>query len=106
MPINCIRLRAGFDILCRGLLRTLLLHDGICVTATDGIDEMLTLIPRLPDLDLVLLDASMPGMENFAGLRRLVEKLPDVPVVVTSPSESSVMCRSTATSAETSTARS
>jgi len=28
-------------------------------------------------------------MENFAGLRRLVEKLPNVPVVVTSPSESS-----------------
>jgi two-component system, NarL family, nitrate/nitrite response regulator NarL len=83
-------LAADAYILCRGLLRTLmLLHDGICVTATDGIDEMLTLIPGLPDLDLVLLDASMPGMENFAGLRRLVEKLPDVPVVVTSPSESS-----------------
>jgi DNA-binding NarL/FixJ family response regulator len=50
---------------------------------------MLTLIPGLPDLNLVLLDASMPGMEDFAGLRRLVEKLPDVPIVVTSPSESS-----------------
>jgi len=50
---------------------------------------MLTLIPGLPDLDLVLLDASMPGMENFAGLRRLVENVPDAPVVVTSPSESS-----------------
>ena len=75
--------------MCCGLVRTLqLLRDDVCVTSADSIDEMLTLIPGLPDLDLVLLDTSMPGMENFAGLRRLVEKLPDVPVVVTSPSES------------------
>ena len=79
----------GF-ILCCGLVRTLqLLREDVCVTGADSIDEMLTLIPGLLDLDLVLLDASMPGMENFAGLRRLVEKLPDVPIVVTSPSESS-----------------
>jgi len=48
---------------------------------------VLARIAELPDLKLVLLDVSMPGMENFAGLRRTVEKLPDVPVVVTSPSE-------------------
>ena len=83
-------LAADGHILCCGLVRTLqLLREDVCVTGADSIDEMLTLIPGLPDLDLVLLDASMPGMENFAGLRRLVEKLPDVPVVVTSPSESS-----------------
>jgi len=29
----------------------------------------------------------MPGMENFAGLKRIVALVPDVPVVVTSPSE-------------------
>jgi len=76
-------------ILCCGLVRTLqLLREDVCVTSADSIDEMLTLLPGLPDLDLVLLDTSMPEMENFAGLRRLVEKLPDVPVVVTSPSES------------------
>jgi two-component system nitrate/nitrite response regulator NarL len=82
-------LAADGHILCCGLLRTLqLLRENVCVTSADGIDEMLTLITRLPDFELVLLDTSMPGMENFAGLRRLVEKLPDVPVVVTSPSES------------------
>ena len=82
-------LAADGHILCCGLVRTLqLLREDVCVTAADSIDEMLTLIPGLPDLGLVLLDTSMPGMENFAGLRRLVEKLPDVPVVVTSPSES------------------
>jgi DNA-binding NarL/FixJ family response regulator len=77
-------------ILCCGLVRTLqLLRKDVCVTGADSIDEMLTLIPGLPALDLVLLDASMPEMANFAGLRRLVEKLPDVPIVVTSPSENS-----------------
>ena len=79
-------LAADGHILCCGLVRTLqLLRDDVCVTLADSIDEMLTLLPGLPDLDLVLLDTSMPEMENFAGLRRLVEKLPDVPVVVTSP---------------------
>jgi DNA-binding NarL/FixJ family response regulator len=83
-------LAADGHILCCGLVRALqLLREDVCVTAADSIDEMLTLIPGLPDLDLVAVSASMPGMENFAGLRRLVEKLPDVPVVVTSPSERS-----------------
>jgi DNA-binding NarL/FixJ family response regulator len=83
-------LAAEGHILCCGLVRTLqLLREDVCVTGADSIDEMLTLVPGLPDLDLVMLDASMPGMENFAGLRRLVEKLLDVPIVVTSPSENS-----------------
>ncbi len=83
-------LAADGYILCCGLVRTLqLLREDVCVTSADSIDEMLTLLPGLPDLDLVALCASMPEMQNFAGLRRLVEKLPDVPVVVTSPSESS-----------------
>jgi two-component system, NarL family, nitrate/nitrite response regulator NarL len=82
-------LAADGYILCRGLVRTLqLLREDVCITAADSIDEVLARIPGLSDLELVLLDASMPGMENFAGLRRTVEKLADVPVVVTSPSES------------------
>ena len=76
-------------ILCRCLLRTLmLLYDDVCVTAANSIDEVLAGIPELPALDLAVLDASMPGMENFEGLRRAVEHLADVPVIVTSTSES------------------
>lgn len=82
-------LAADGYIPCRGLVRTLqLLQKDVFVTAADSIDEILAQIPGLPDIDLVLLDAGMPGMENFVGLRRVVEKLPDVPVVVTAPSES------------------
>src|SRR5258707_4071776 len=76
-------LAADGYILCSGLLRTLtLLYDDVRVTAANSIDELLARISELPDPDLVLLDTSMPGMENFAGLRLTVEKLPEVPIVV------------------------
>jgi hypothetical protein len=40
-------LAADGYILCRGLLRTLmLLHDGVCITAADSIDEILARITR------------------------------------------------------------
>ena len=83
-------LAADAYILCCGLLRTLmLLYEGVRVTAANSIEEVLARIPDLPDLDLVLLDASMPGMENFAGLRVTVdESFPNVPVIVTSATES------------------
>jgi two-component system, NarL family, nitrate/nitrite response regulator NarL len=81
-------LAADGYILCCGLLRAVaLIYHDIQVTSANSIDEVLASIRKLPALDLVLLDASMPGMENFAGLRRVVESLCDVPVIVTSPSE-------------------
>src|SRR5262247_891607 len=82
-------LAADEYILCCGLLQTLTqLYDGVRVTGANSIDEVLARIQDLPDLDLVVLDAAMPGMEHFAGLRRTVEKRPDVPVIITSSSES------------------
>ena len=60
-------LAADGYILCCGLVRTLqLLWEDVYVTSADSIDEMLTIIPGLPALDLVALSASMPGMENFS----------------------------------------
>src|SRR5262245_5187433 len=76
-------------ILCCGLLRTLMvLYEDVYVTAANSIDEVLDRLAKVPDLGLVLLDTGMPGMENFAGLKRTVELLPHVPVIVTSPIES------------------
>jgi two-component system, NarL family, nitrate/nitrite response regulator NarL len=75
-------------IMCCGLLRTLaLIYHDIQVASANSIDEVLASILKLPDLDLVLLDVSMPGMESFDGLRRVVKNLDDVPVIVTSPNE-------------------
>jgi two-component system, NarL family, nitrate/nitrite response regulator NarL len=81
-------LAADGYILCRGVVRSLmLLHGDVSVTAADSIEEVLARIADLPNLDLILLDTLMSGMENFAGLQRIVELVPDVPVIVTSPSE-------------------
>jgi DNA-binding NarL/FixJ family response regulator len=82
-------LAADEYVICCGLLRALaLLYEDVCVAPANSIDEVLAHIPGVPDLDLAVLDASMPGMDNLEGLRRTVTKLPNVPVVVTSPSES------------------
>lgn len=42
---------------------------------------------REQQLDLVLLDLAMPGLDGFAGLDMLRERFPDIPVVVVSASE-------------------
>jgi DNA-binding NarL/FixJ family response regulator len=81
-------LAADGYMLCRGVVRSLtLLHGDVSVTAADSIEEVLTCIPDLPDLDLILLDTLMPGMENFAGLKQIVQLSPHVPVIVTSPND-------------------
>jgi len=81
-------LAADGYILCSGLLRTLmLLYDNVCVTTANSIDDVFAHIPESSAFDLLLLDADMPGMENFVGLRHVVKRLPDVPVIITSPSE-------------------
>ena len=50
-------------------------------------DEAFKLTEAHPDIDLVLLDLSLPGMDGFAGLATFREQFPDVPVVVMSGSE-------------------
>jgi DNA-binding NarL/FixJ family response regulator len=54
--------------------------------AKDGA-EALELARAHPDLDLVLLDLGMPGIDGLAGLRLLRARCPAVPVVILSASE-------------------
>lgn len=56
------------------------------VEAADG-EQALRLTDQDPDLDLVLLDLEMPGMDGRAGLRRFRASHPSIPVVVVSASE-------------------
>jgi DNA-binding NarL/FixJ family response regulator len=44
-------------------------------------------LKRTPDIGLVLLDLSMPGMDGLAGLQLMRRQAPDVPVVVVTASE-------------------
>ncbi len=56
------------------------------VEARDG-RETLSLAATEPDLDLILLDLAMPGMDSFAGVREIRARWPSVPLVILSASE-------------------
>lgn len=50
-------------------------------------NEAMDTVARTDDLDLILLDLSMPGLDGFSGLKMLRERFPEIPVVVVSASE-------------------
>lgn len=58
----------------------------------DG-SEALAFIAAGRELDLVLLDLAMPGMDGFAGLRAVRARLPSVPIVILAASENSADIR-------------
>lgn len=62
------------------------------VEARDGA-EALALAAGRRDLDLVLLDLAMPGVDGFAGLHALRKHIPAVPVVILAASEDSADVR-------------
>ncbi|MBB5052401.1 DNA-binding NarL/FixJ family response regulator [Afipia massiliensis] len=63
------------------------------VVATARIDEagsfeeLTALLDREPDVDLILLDLSMPGISGFSGLIYLRAQFPAIPVVIVSASD-------------------
>ena len=62
-------------------------HDDPVVLEASSIDEVRALAARERDLDLLLLDLRMPGMDGFAGLVALRREFPALPVVIVSASE-------------------
>ena len=50
-------------------------------------NEALGIVEDNPDLDLILIDLVMPGMDGFDGLRALRDMAPGVPLIVVSVSE-------------------
>lgn len=68
------------------LLRQL---DGVTVLLEAGdIVTALALLREHADLDLILLDLNMPGMEGFSGYEALEREVPEIPIVIVSASES------------------
>jgi DNA-binding NarL/FixJ family response regulator len=75
--------------LFRGAMRESVSHlfASADVFEAGGFDDLQTLLERESDLDLVLLDLTMPGVRGFSGLLYLRAQFPGVPVVVVSANE-------------------
>ena len=63
------------------------LGDDVALHQACNATEATELARAHPDLDLILLDLDMPGLDSFTGLRTLRNRHPDIPVVVVSASE-------------------
>lgn len=63
------------------------------VTEADGLDAVMRALEERGDMDLVLLDVNMPGMNGLGGLRALRQRFPATPVVVVSAHEERRMVR-------------
>jgi DNA-binding NarL/FixJ family response regulator len=73
----------------RGGLCALLLQlaSDVIVLQAGNADEGLTLVAQNPDLDLVLLDIVMPGMDGLKAIAEFGRVRPELPVAVLSSSE-------------------
>lgn len=81
--------------LFRGALRGVvgsLLPDA-AVIETTGLDDLTAKLAEAGDVDLVLLDLMMPGVQGFSGLIYLRAQHPAVPVVIVSANEDPVAVR-------------
>ena len=75
--------------LFRGAMREAVsgLFAGADIKEAGSFDDAVTLLDGAADVDLVLLDLSMPGVRGFSGLMYLRAQYPAIPVVVVSANE-------------------
>jgi DNA-binding NarL/FixJ family response regulator len=59
----------------------------------DGLDELTATLSAEKDVDLILLDLTMPGVQGFSGLIALRAQHPSVPVVIVSATEEASVIR-------------
>jgi DNA-binding NarL/FixJ family response regulator len=81
--------------LFRGALRQALgsIMPEAAVIEASGLDDVMAAMARERDLDLILLDLTMPGVQGFSGLMYLRAQHPDVPVVIVSATEEAPVIR-------------
>lgn len=65
------------------------------VARAASLDEVQAALERLPDIDAVLLDLDMPGMDGLAGLALLRSQHPTVPIIVVSAARDAAVARRT-----------
>jgi DNA-binding NarL/FixJ family response regulator len=81
--------------LFRGALREAVsgLLERVDISEAGTFDEVVELLERGGDIDLVLLDLTMPGVRGFSGLMYLRAQYPSVPVVVVSANDDPAVIR-------------
>ena len=75
----------------RGAIQAFL--PGAVVLEASGLADLGSLLAEERDVDLLLLDLTMPGAQGFSGLIYLRAQFPDVPVAVVSASDEPIMIR-------------
>ncbi|TDR94959.1 response regulator transcription factor [Enterovirga rhinocerotis] len=63
------------------------------VAECTGLDTLQEQLGRSRDVDLVLLDLTMPGVQGFSGLIYLRAQYPEIPIVIVSANEDPVVIR-------------
>ncbi len=66
---------------------------GAEIHEADDFESLAAALERTPDMDLVLLDLTMPGVRGFSGLLFLRSERPGVPVIVVSGNEDRAVMR-------------
>jgi DNA-binding NarL/FixJ family response regulator len=81
--------------LFRGALRQAIgsLMPAARVVEANGIDELNETLAVEKDVDLILLDLTMPGVQGFSGLISLRAQHPELPVVIVSANEEATVIR-------------
>jgi DNA-binding NarL/FixJ family response regulator len=81
--------------LFRGALREAVigLYEGVDIAEAGSFDDVAKLLDRGGDVDLILLDLTMPGVRGFSGLMYLRAQYPSVPVVVVSANDDPAVIR-------------
>src|SRR6476620_798501 len=93
---NSIRLIIADDHpLFRGALREAVsgLFEDADIAEAGSFEDVAKLLERGADVDLILLDLTMPGVRGFSGLMYLRAQYPSVPIVVVSANDDPAVIR-------------
>lgn len=94
--VSCYRLVIADDHpLFRGAMREAVsgMFDTVEMSEAGTFDEVSALLDRGGEIDLILLDLSMPGTRGFSGLMYLRAQYPSVPVVIVSANDDAAVIR-------------
>ena len=61
--------------------------EGYTMLETSSLDEAIGLVDENPDIDLILLDLNMPGMDGLTGIVKMRNHAPEIPPGIISAEE-------------------